>query len=166
MYKAIKTGLLDIDSLDVEEYEYYEKVENGDLNWITKKFIAFASPKERPTTHGMYSYDNQGNMISLIQSDINNASSQWFKNGKDGKNGSNKILYPANSVDGIVKYFKENGVTCVVRLNNKLYDNRKFIEAGINHYEFYFPDGTIPPDNILFKFFELCETNPGKLLYI
>lgn len=163
LYKAIKTGLLDIDSLDVEEYEYYEKVEHGDLNWITKKFIAFASPKERPTTHGMYAYDNQGNMTNLIQSDINATSQQWFKNNKDVKIGNKKILYPANTLDGIVKYFKENGVTCVIRLNNKLYDNRKFLEAGINHYEFYFPDGTIPPDNILFRFFDLCETNPGSI---
>jgi len=29
LYKAIKTGLLDIDSLDVEEYEFYEKVKMG-----------------------------------------------------------------------------------------------------------------------------------------
>jgi len=111
----------------------------------------------------MYSYDNQGNMISLLQSDINAASSQWFRNSKEIKSGNKKLLYPANSIDGIVRYFKENGVTCVVRLNNKLYDNRKFIEAGISHYEFYFPDGTIPPDNILFRFFELCETTPGSI---
>jgi len=137
-------------------------VEHGDLNWITKKFIAFASPKERPTTHGMYPYDNQGNMGNMLQSDINTTSQQWFRNTKDVKMGNKKVLYPANTVDGIVKYFKENGVTCVVRLNNKLYDNRKFLEAGINHYEFYFPDGTIPPDNILFRFFDLCETSPGK----
>jgi cell division cycle 14 len=163
LYKAIKTGLLDIDSLDVEEYEYYEKVENGDLNWITKKFIAFASPKERPLTHGMYGYDNPGNMMNLLQQDINSSSSQWYGTGRKGKDGNKKLLYPASSMDGIVRYFKENGVTCVVRLNNKLYDNRKFIEAGINHYEFYFPDGTIPPDNILFKFFELCETTPGSI---
>jgi len=163
LYKAIKTGLLDIDSLDIEEYEYYEKVEHGDLNWITKKFIAFASPKERPTTHGMYAYENQGNMTNLIQSDINATTQQWFRGSKDIKIGNNKVLYPANTLDGIVKYFKENGVTCVIRLNNKLYDNRKFLEAGINHYEFYFPDGTIPPDNILYRFFELCETNPGSI---
>jgi len=163
LYKAIKTGLLDIDNLDIEEYEYYEKVEHGDLNWITKKFIAFASPKERPTTHGMNPYENMGNTSNFLQQDINTTSQQWFRNSKDVKMGNKKILYPANTMDGIVKYFKDNGVTCVVRLNNKLYDNRKFLEAGISHYEFYFPDGTIPPDNILFRFFDLCETNPGSI---
>ena len=29
---------------DPDEYEYYEKVENGDYNVITPKFIAFSGP--------------------------------------------------------------------------------------------------------------------------
>ena len=42
---AIKLGWYDFRKFDNKEYEYYEKVENGDLNWIIPgKFIAFMGP--------------------------------------------------------------------------------------------------------------------------
>jgi hypothetical protein len=40
--KALNLGYYGFESFDDEEYEYYEEVENGDFNWITKKFLAFA----------------------------------------------------------------------------------------------------------------------------
>ena len=46
MWKAMQNGLCDMNEFDVDDYEYYEKVENGDWNWITPTFIAFASPFE------------------------------------------------------------------------------------------------------------------------
>ena len=43
--KAISLGWYSMDSFDSETYEKYEKVENGDLNWIIPgKFLAFSSP--------------------------------------------------------------------------------------------------------------------------
>ena len=43
--KAISLGWYDCKTFDNKEYEYYEKVENGDLNWIIpEKFIAFMGP--------------------------------------------------------------------------------------------------------------------------
>ena len=43
--KASQLGFLDFRSFSVEEYEHYEKVENGDINWIVpRKFLAFSSP--------------------------------------------------------------------------------------------------------------------------
>ena len=44
IYKAMQNGLCDMNEFDVEDYEFYEKVENGDWNWLTPNFIAFASP--------------------------------------------------------------------------------------------------------------------------
>lgn len=42
---AIKLGWYNFREFDNKEYEYYEKVENGDLNWIIPgKFIAFMGP--------------------------------------------------------------------------------------------------------------------------
>ncbi len=42
---AVKLGWYDFRKFDTKEYEYYEKVENGDLNWIVPgKFIAFMGP--------------------------------------------------------------------------------------------------------------------------
>lgn len=38
---------------DVEEYEYYEQVENGDLNWIVpNKLMAFSGPSANPKYYG------------------------------------------------------------------------------------------------------------------
>ena len=43
--KAMSLGWFSLKSFDLKEYEFYEKLENGDLNWIVpKKFAAFAGP--------------------------------------------------------------------------------------------------------------------------
>lgn len=48
--KAIEIGWFDIRRFDVESYEFFEKVENGDMNWIyPEKFLAFAGPSPTPT---------------------------------------------------------------------------------------------------------------------
>lgn len=43
--QALQYGWLDFSNFDVEEYEHYERAENGDLNWIIPgKFLAFSGP--------------------------------------------------------------------------------------------------------------------------
>ncbi|OMJ75408.1 hypothetical protein SteCoe_25448 [Stentor coeruleus] len=43
--KAIQLGWFDYKKFNIHEYEFYEKVENGDWNWvIPNKMLAFASP--------------------------------------------------------------------------------------------------------------------------
>jgi cell division cycle 14 len=43
--KAIACGWFDWTRFDVDSYEFFEKVENGDMNWIIPdKFLAFAGP--------------------------------------------------------------------------------------------------------------------------
>lgn len=45
---AVKQGWYHYDSFNVKEYEHYEKVENGDLNWIIPgKFLAFMGPVDK-----------------------------------------------------------------------------------------------------------------------
>ncbi|KAG0144068.1 hypothetical protein CROQUDRAFT_80351 [Cronartium quercuum f. sp. fusiforme G11] len=44
--RAIDLRLLKLDEFDLKEYETFEKVENGDYNWLSPHFIAFASPVE------------------------------------------------------------------------------------------------------------------------
>lgn len=45
--KARDCGFFNFDRFNVDEYEHFEKVENGDLNWLVEgKFIAFAGPHE------------------------------------------------------------------------------------------------------------------------
>jgi hypothetical protein len=37
----------------------------------------------------------------------------------------------------------QTGVTGVIRLNNKVYDRRRFTDHGIAHYDLFFPDGRL-----------------------
>ncbi|XP_065832048.1 uncharacterized protein [Oscarella lobularis] len=48
LHKAIENKFLDFDVFDVAEYEHYERVENGDFNWIVPgKFLAFSDAKKQ-----------------------------------------------------------------------------------------------------------------------
>jgi len=48
LVKARKFRYFDFKEFDVKEYEHFEQVENGDLNWIIKdRIIAFAGPQNR-----------------------------------------------------------------------------------------------------------------------
>eukprot|EP00252_Welwitschia_mirabilis_P018779 TRINITY_DN4199_c0_g1_i12.p1 TRINITY_DN4199_c0_g1~~TRINITY_DN4199_c0_g1_i12.p1 ORF type:complete len:577 (+),score=41.26 TRINITY_DN4199_c0_g1_i12:322-2052(+) len=52
---AKKLGWIDFKSFNVEDYEYHNKVENGDINWIIpKKLVAFSGPGARRTLRGGY----------------------------------------------------------------------------------------------------------------
>jgi cell division cycle 14 len=45
---AVKKGWYDYQKFNVKEYEHYERVENGDLNWIIPgKFMAFMGPVDK-----------------------------------------------------------------------------------------------------------------------
>jgi cell division cycle 14 len=50
---GVRFGWYNFKQFNVKEYEYYEKVENGDLNWIIPgKFVAFMGPiEERDARH-------------------------------------------------------------------------------------------------------------------
>ena len=44
---AVRCGHVDFPKFNIDEYEYFERVECGDLNWLVKdKFLAFAGPHE------------------------------------------------------------------------------------------------------------------------
>ena len=46
---AIKLKWFDVRNFNLRDYEFYERVENGDLNWIIpNKFIAFSGPSNTP----------------------------------------------------------------------------------------------------------------------
>eukprot|EP00418_Pyrodinium_bahamense_P037305 CAMPEP_0179208546 /NCGR_PEP_ID=MMETSP0796-20121207/104004_1 /TAXON_ID=73915 /ORGANISM="Pyrodinium bahamense, Strain pbaha01" /LENGTH=405 /DNA_ID=CAMNT_0020913497 /DNA_START=88 /DNA_END=1306 /DNA_ORIENTATION=- len=48
--ESIKHRWFDWSRFDVESYDFFEKVENGDMNWIIPdKFLAFAGPCPTPT---------------------------------------------------------------------------------------------------------------------
>ncbi|XP_041791530.1 dual specificity protein phosphatase CDC14AB isoform X2 [Chelmon rostratus] len=123
--KALQHGFFDFESFDVDEYEHYERVENGDLNWIVPgKFVAFSGP--HPKTK--------------------------VENG-----------YPLHSPEAYFPYFRKHNVTAVIRLNKKIYDSKRFMDAGFNHYDLFFLDGSTPSDIITRRFLHICESTEGAV---
>jgi cell division cycle 14 len=141
----MQNGLCDMNEFSVEDYEYYEKVENGDWNWITPNFIAFASPLD----------------------------SNWIKREKEGKSAAGGPASPVrgradlsnlalqrklpNPFLNCLDYFDKKNIKVVVRLNTELYDKQVFIDRGISHMELYFDDGTNPTDEIVRTFIDLAD---------
>lgn len=130
MYKAVQHGLCDMNTFSVEEYEFYEKVENGDWNWITPGFLAFASPSDP-------------NYIKQVKTGTTSSSAL-----------QRKLPTPFTNC---LNYFEEHNVKLVVRLNNVLYDRQVFVDRGMEHVELYFDDGTNPTDEIVRAFIDMAD---------
>ncbi|XP_043371127.1 dual specificity protein phosphatase CDC14B isoform X11 [Dermochelys coriacea] len=123
--KALRYGFLDFSAFDVDEYEHYEKAENGDFNWIIpNKFVAFSGPHSRSKT----------------------------------ENG-----YPHHAPEAYFPYFRRHKVTTIIRLNKRMYDAKRFSDAGFEHYDLFFADGSIPSDTIVKTFLNICENAEGVI---
>ncbi|WVQ82894.1 hypothetical protein IAT38_005030 [Cryptococcus sp. DSM 104549] len=145
--KAISFGLLDLATFDPEQYQYYETVENGDLN-ILGPFIPFASPIE--TT-----------WLSIVRSAAKTTASPG--------GGVTTITHSVakarvvtHTLKCVLQVFESHNVGLVTRLNDELYDRRHFLDLGIEHVEMYFDDGTNPPDSIVREFIRLAEDTIEK----
>ena len=68
--------------------------------------------------------------------------------------------YCTLSPNDYIPYFTQNKVSLVVRLNKKAYHEEDFVEAGINHVEAFFLDGSCPPMKILQGVVEAFESVP------
>lgn len=124
--KARDNNFFSFDAFDIDEYEHYERVENGDMNWIVEgRFLAFAGP------HDVRASTAEG--------------------------------YHTTAVDDVVPYFRAKGVTTVVRLNKKYYNEKRFTHAGIAHHDMYYLDGSNPPDHILQRFLAIVESTAGSI---
>ncbi|CAF0934947.1 unnamed protein product [Didymodactylos carnosus] len=125
LYKAMLHKFFDFDHFDLEEYEHYEKVENGDLNWIIpNKLLAFSGPHPKSK----------------------------IENG-----------YPLHAPEAYFSYFRKRSTTTIVRLNKKIYDAKRFQDAGFEHYDLFFTDGSTPNDTITLKFLQICEQARGAI---
>ncbi|KAM4721343.1 dual specificity protein phosphatase CDC14A isoform 1-T1 [Rhinophrynus dorsalis] len=123
--KALHLGFFNFESFDVDEYEHYERVENGDFNWIVPgKFLAFSGPHPKSK----------------------------IENG-----------YPLHSPEAYFPYFRKHNITAVIRLNKKIYDAKRFTDAGFDHYDLFFVDGSTPSDGIVRRFLNLCESTDGAI---
>ena len=71
--------------------------------------------------------------------------------------------YPLHAPEAYFPYFRKHNVTTIVRLNKKIYDARRFTDAGFDHYDLFFIDGSTPSDNIVRQFIELSENAEGAV---
>ncbi|XP_050950207.1 dual specificity protein phosphatase CDC14AB isoform X3 [Labeo rohita] len=123
--KALQHGFLNFEAFDVNEYEHYERVENGDLNWIIPgKLLAFSGPHPKSK----------------------------IENG-----------YPLHAPEAYFPYFRKHNVITIVRLNKKIYDAKRFTDAGFDHYDLFFVDGSTPSDVITRRFLHVCESTDGAV---
>ncbi|XP_034241680.1 dual specificity protein phosphatase CDC14C isoform X2 [Thrips palmi] len=125
VYETHKRQFFNLDDFDVKEYEHYERVKNGDLNWIVPlKFIAFCGPHAKSKIEDGY---------------FIHAPSAYFN------------------------YFRKHNVTTIIRLNKKIYDANDFSNAGFDHRDLFFLDGSVPSDHILQQFLNIVESTKGAV---
>ena len=119
-------------------YERYERVDQGDFNWLTSSFVALASPQHEivdPIPADSDLYASLPRTPSAVKQNRNISSP--FKN--------------------VLSHFSKRNVGLVVRLNSHLYTPSYFTALGINHLDMIFDDGTCPPLHMVKKFIRLAH---------
>jgi cell division cycle 14 len=71
--------------------------------------------------------------------------------------------YPLHAPESYFAYFRRNDVTTIIRLNKKIYDANRFTEAGFDHRDLFFIDGSTPSDAIMKQFLDIAESAPGAI---
>ncbi|KAK5683510.1 cell division control protein 14 [Elasticomyces elasticus] len=138
VWKAKEEGLVGLKEFSLEEYERYERVDQGDFNWVTPNFLAFASPQHQPV-HVIQPSDPQYNQLPRSMSALH----------KD------KTL--PTPFKNVLMHFAERSIGLVVRLNSELYSPSYFTALGIKHLDMIFDDGTCPPLTLVRKFVNLAH---------
>lgn len=123
--------------LTCSRYERFERVDQGDFNWITPEFVALASPQHKhtmpiPTDSPLYETVPK-TREEVKQSDL----PEPFKN--------------------VLRHFSKRNVGMVVRLNSELYSPTFFTAIGIEHTDMQFDDGTCPPLPMVKKFIRMAS---------
>jgi cell division cycle 14 len=121
------------------------QVENGDFNWIIPGFFfALATPHDEPPPHLMQYHEQvrNGTFIPLRRPLVK----------------PTRTFQPMIELDNLVGHLRRNNIKGLVRLNNKLYDRNRVVNGGVEHFELYFPDGSIPQwDTIVKKFMMIAD---------
>jgi cell division cycle 14 len=138
VWRAKEEGFCALPQFDLEEYERYERVDQGDFNWLTPHFLAFASPQHTPVAPIPTSSPLYATLPSTLDAvDAHPTLPQPFKN--------------------VLKHFSERNIGLVVRLNSELYSPSYFTALGIEHLDMIFDDGTCPTLAVVRKFITLAH---------
>jgi cell division cycle 14 len=57
----------------------------------------------------------------------------------------------------LIEPFKQKGITHVIGLNERFYDEKSFTRAGFHHTDLFFDDGSCPPAKILDSFLRIVS---------
>ncbi len=71
--------------------------------------------------------------------------------------------YPLHAPEFYFPYFRHHGVSTIVRFNKRMYDAWRFTEAGFDHKDLFFIDGSTPSDAIMKRFLTISENAPGAI---
>ncbi|KAI1358615.1 tyrosine-protein phosphatase CDC14 [Xylaria arbuscula] len=138
VWKAKEEGCCALDNFDLDEYERFERVDQGDFNWVTPHFLAFASPQHTPVARVSESSEAWAALPKILaEVDAHPTLPQPFKN--------------------VLQHFSERNIGLVVRLNSPLYSPSFFEALGIRHLDMIFEDGTCPPLSTVRKFIRLAH---------
>jgi cell division cycle 14 len=138
VWRAKEQGFCALPQFDLEEYERYERVDQGDFNWLTPDFLAFASPQHSPVAPIAPSSPLYSTLPTTLEAvDAHPKLPGPFKN--------------------VLKHFSERNIGLVVRLNSELYSPSYFTALGIEHLDLIFDDGTCPALSVVRKFITLAH---------
>ncbi|KAF3928735.1 hypothetical protein AA313_de0208020 [Arthrobotrys entomopaga] len=156
IFKAKENRLLSLKYFDVEAYERFERVDQGDFNWVSPDFIAFASPVFPPPPPPKKLANGQ--LGPKLQYTNEFFARHKPEGGKFPTNleelASTKLT---ESFRNVLEYFYTEDVGLVVRLNSHLYPSEYFVKMGIAHLDMIFDDGTCPDDETVRKFINICN---------
>jgi cell division cycle 14 len=71
--------------------------------------------------------------------------------------------YPYHAPETYFDYFRTKNVTSIIRLNKKIYDAKKFTDAGFEHHDLFFIDGSTPSDEIVLRFIDVVDKSKGAV---
>lgn len=136
-YGPLPVYHVDVRAYIAGRYERYERVDQGDFNWLTPQFVALASPQHQPiapiaVTSPLYA-TLPSTTSELKRSDLPGP----FKN--------------------VLSHFSKRNVGLIVRLNSELYSPSYFTALGINHLDMIFDDGTCPPLAMVKRFIKVAH---------
>ncbi|EPY76407.1 dual specificity protein phosphatase CDC14A isoform 2 [Camelus ferus] len=126
--------------------------------------FTFATQSENQHRQQISTYRHKQKMKRVENGDFN-----WIVPGKflafSGPHPKSKIEngYPLHAPEAYFPYFKKHNVTAIVRLNKKIYEAKRFTDAGFEHYDLFFIDGSTPSDSIVRRFLSICENAEGAI---
>ncbi|KAL8704993.1 MAG: hypothetical protein Q9201_001890 [Fulgogasparrea decipioides] len=149
VWKAKEEHLCGLHNFRLNDYERYERVDQGDFNWVTPQFVALASPQHAPIDAIPPSSPLWAALPKTIEEVKKSSLPTPFKN--------------------VLCHFKKRNVGLIIRLNSQLYSPSYFEALDIQHLDMIFDDGTCPTMPMVRKFIRLAHemiTIKGKAIAV